>query len=109
VCVYIGSEVHGIRPMLPSKDFYMQRSHTVLKLGINLCNIFRYYNSERELITTVKYLLCKLPTGQTFLLILHTNLFYKALFRSLHCSAKKEKLWNRTYKAKNSFYLGKPT
>jgi hypothetical protein len=25
VCVYIGSEVHGIRQMLPSKDFYMQR------------------------------------------------------------------------------------
>jgi hypothetical protein len=25
VCVYIDSEVHGIRPMLPSKDFYMQR------------------------------------------------------------------------------------
>jgi hypothetical protein len=25
VCVYIGSKVHGIRPMLPSKDFYMQR------------------------------------------------------------------------------------
>jgi hypothetical protein len=25
VCVYIGSEVHDIRPMLPSKDFYMQR------------------------------------------------------------------------------------
>jgi hypothetical protein len=25
VCAYIGSKVHGIRPMLPSKDFYMQR------------------------------------------------------------------------------------
>jgi hypothetical protein len=25
MCVYIGSKVHGIRPMLPSKDFYMQR------------------------------------------------------------------------------------
>jgi hypothetical protein len=64
-------------------------THTILKLGIDLCNIFRYYNFERELITTVKYLLCKLPTGQTFLLILHTNLFYKALFRSLYCSAQK--------------------
>jgi hypothetical protein len=67
-------------------------THTVLKLGIDLCNIFRYYNFERELITTVKYLLCKLPTGQPFLLILYTNLFYKALFRSLHCSAKREAL-----------------
>jgi hypothetical protein len=50
-----------------------------------------------------------LPAGQTFLLILYTKLFYKSLFRSLHCSAKKEKLWNRTYKANNSFYLGKIT
>jgi hypothetical protein len=25
MCVYIGSEVHDIRPMLPSKDFYMKR------------------------------------------------------------------------------------
>jgi hypothetical protein len=50
VCVYIGSEVHGIRPMLSSKDFYMQRcivqlvlllsmvypiTHIALKLGID--------------------------------------------------------------------------
>jgi hypothetical protein len=55
-------------------------------------HFFRYYNFEGELITTVKYLLCRLPTGQTFLLILYTNLFYKALFRSLHCSAKREAL-----------------
>ena len=33
-----------------------------------------------------------LPAGQTFLLILYTNLFYKALFRSLRCSAKREAL-----------------
>jgi hypothetical protein len=25
VCVYIGSKVHDIRLMLPSKDFYMKR------------------------------------------------------------------------------------
>ena len=71
MCVYIGSKVHGIRPMLPSKDFYMQRcivqlilllpmvypiTHTVLKLGIDLCNIFRYYNFEREFITIVNKL-----------------------------------------------------
>jgi hypothetical protein len=107
VCTYNGSKVHGIRPMLPSIDVYMQRyivqlvfilpmvypiTHTVLKLGIDLCNIFRYNNFERELITTVKYLLCKLPTGQTVLLILYTNLFYKALFRSLHCLVKREAL-----------------
>jgi hypothetical protein len=105
--VYNGGKVHGSRPMLPSRDFHMQRcivqlilllpmvypiTHTVLKLGINLCNIFRYYNFERELITTVKYLLCKLRTVQTFLLILYTILFYKTLFQSLHCSAKREAL-----------------
>ena len=71
MCVDIGSKVQGIRPMLPSRDFYMQIcivqlilllpmvypiTHTVLKLGINLCNIFRYYNFERELITTVNNL-----------------------------------------------------
>jgi hypothetical protein len=33
-----------------------------------------------------------LPAGQTFLLILYTSLFYKALFRSLRCSAKIEAL-----------------
>jgi hypothetical protein len=37
-----------------------------------------------------------LPAGQTFLLILYTKLFYIALFRSLHCSAKREALeYNR--------------
>ena len=72
VCAYIGSKVHGIRPMLPSKDFYTQRcivqlvfitlpmvypiTHTVLKLGIDLCNIFKYYNFEREFITIVNNL-----------------------------------------------------
>ena len=33
-----------------------------------------------------------LPAGQIFLLILYTNLFYKSLFRSLHCLAKREAL-----------------
>jgi hypothetical protein len=109
--------------MLPSTDVYMQRyivqlvlplpmvypiTHTDLKLGFKLCNIFRYYNFERELITTVNYLLCRLPIGQTFLLILYTNLFYKAFF-DLFIVQQKEKLWNRTNKAKNSFYLGKIT
>ena len=71
MCAYIGSKVHGIRLMLPSKDFYMQRcivqlvlllpmvypiTHTVLKLGTDLCNIFRYYNFEREFITIVNKL-----------------------------------------------------
>jgi hypothetical protein len=71
MCVYIGSKVHDIKPMLPSKDFYMQRcivqlilllpmvypiTHTVLKLGIDLYNIFRYYNFEREFITIVNKL-----------------------------------------------------
>jgi hypothetical protein len=93
VCVCIGSKVHGIRPVLPSRGFYMQIcivqlvlslymaypiTHTTLKLVINLCNIFRYYNFERELITIVNYLWCKLPAGQIVLLILYTNLFYKA-------------------------------
>jgi hypothetical protein len=63
MCVDIGSKVQGIRPMLPSRDFYVQKclvqlvlslpmfypiTHTTLKLGIDLCNIFRY-NSEREI------------------------------------------------------------
>jgi hypothetical protein len=71
MCVYIGSEVHGIRPMLPSRDFYVQKCivqlvlslpmvypiiHTAIKLGIDLCNIFRYYNFEREFITIVNKL-----------------------------------------------------
>jgi hypothetical protein len=57
MCVYNGGKVHNIRPMLQSRDFYMQGcivqlvlllpmiypiTHTVLKLGIDLCNIFRY-------------------------------------------------------------------
>jgi hypothetical protein len=61
-------------------------------IGYQFMQYFRYYNFERELVTTVKYLLCKLLTVQTFLLILYTILFYKALFRSLHCSAKRESL-----------------
>jgi hypothetical protein len=71
MCVYIGSKVHGIRPMLPSRDFYVQKcivqlvlslpmvypiTHTATKLGIDLCNIFRYYNFEREFITIVNKL-----------------------------------------------------
>jgi hypothetical protein len=66
------------------------------------------YNFEREFITIVNYLWCKLTAGQTFLLVLYTNLFYKALF-CLFIVLQKEKLWNRTDKAKNSFYLGKLT
>jgi len=71
MCVYNGGKVHGIRPMLTSRNFYMQIcivqlvllfpmvyqiTHTVLKLGIDLCNIFRYYNFEREFITIVNKL-----------------------------------------------------
>jgi hypothetical protein len=71
MCVDNGCKVHGIRPMLPDIDFYMQRcivqlvlllfvvypiTHTFLKLGINLCNICRYYNFERKLITIVNNL-----------------------------------------------------
>jgi hypothetical protein len=65
-------------------------THTILKLGIDLCNIFRYNNFERKLITIVNYVV--LPAGQTFLLILYTKLFYIALFRSLHIVQQKEKL-----------------
>jgi hypothetical protein len=57
-----------------------QITHTTLKLGIDLCNIFAYNNFERELITIVNYFWCKLPAGQTFLLIIYTNMLYKALF-----------------------------
>jgi hypothetical protein len=64
MCIDNGGKVHDIRPMLPSRDFYMLRcivqlvlllpmvypiTDTVLKLGIDLCNIFRYYNFERNL------------------------------------------------------------
>ena len=73
MCVDIGSKVHGIRPMLSRRDFYVQKcivqlvlllpmvyliTHTALKLGIDLCNIFRYNNFERELITIINYLWC---------------------------------------------------
>jgi hypothetical protein len=55
VCVDNGSKVHDIKPMLPRKDFCMQRcivqlispltmvypiTHTGLKLGFKLSNIF---------------------------------------------------------------------
>jgi hypothetical protein len=71
MCVYNGGKVHDIRLMLPNIDFYMQGcivqlvlllpmvysiTHTVLKLGIDLYNIFRYNKFERELITIVNYL-----------------------------------------------------
>jgi hypothetical protein len=54
MCIDNGGEVHDIKPMLPSRDFYMQRcivqlilllpmvypiTHIGLELGINLCNI----------------------------------------------------------------------
>jgi len=122
VCVYIGSEVHNIRPMLPSKDFYMQRcivqlifiiAHGlpnysyILKLGIDLCNIFRYYNFERELITIVNYLWC-CQQGKHFSSYYIPNCSIKHYF-DLFIVQQKEKLWNRTDKAKNSFYLGKIT
>jgi hypothetical protein len=73
VCVYIGSKVHDIRPMLLSRDFYVQKcivqlvlslpmvytiTHIVLKLDIDLYNICRYNNFERELITIINYLWC---------------------------------------------------
>jgi hypothetical protein len=67
-------------------------THTTLKLGFDLCNIFRYYNSKRELITIVNYLRSKLPAGQLFLLVLYTNLFYKTLCQYLHCLEKREAL-----------------
>ena len=71
MCVDNGSKVHDIRPMLPSKDFYMQRCIVQLvfiiahglpnysyhyEIGYRLCNIFRYYNFEREFITIVNNL-----------------------------------------------------
>jgi hypothetical protein len=120
VCVYIGSEVHDIRPMLPSRDFYMQRcivqlvlllpmvypiTQTDLKLGINLCNIFRYYNFEREFITIVKKLWCY-QQGKYFSSYYIPICSIKHYF-DLFIVQQKEKLCNRTDKANNSFYLGK--
>jgi hypothetical protein len=120
MCVDNGGKVHGIRPMLPSRDFYMQRcivqlilllhmvypiTHVVLKLGIDLCNIFRYYNFERELITIDNNLWC-CQQGKHFSSYYIPNCLYSIISISSMFS-KKEKLWNRTYKAKNSFYLGK--
>ena len=123
MCVDNGSKVHGVRPMLPSKDFYTQRcivqlvfitlpmvypiTHTALKLGIDLCNIFRYYTFERELITIVNYLLC-CQQGK------HFSSYYTPIcsikhYFDLFVVRQKEKLWNRTDKAKNSFLSGKIT
>ena len=45
-----------------------------------------------------------LPAGQTFLLILYTKLFYIA-YVDLFIVQQKEKLWNRTNKAKNSYII----
>jgi hypothetical protein len=120
VCVDNGSKVHDIRPMLPSRDFYMQRcivqlvlllpmvyliAHTDLKLGINFCNIFRYYNFEREFITIVKNLWC-CQQGKYFFSYYISICSIKHYF-DLFIVRQKEKLWNRTDKAKNSFYLKK--
>ena len=120
MCVDNDSKVHGIRPMLPSRDFYMQRcivqlilllpmvypiTHTVLKLGIDLCNIFRYNNFERKLITIVNYLWC-CQQGKHFSSYYIPICSIKHYF-DLFVVRQKEKLWNRTDKAKNSFLSGK--
>jgi hypothetical protein len=120
MCVDIGSKVHGIRPMLPSRDFYVQKcivqlvlslsmvypiTHTALKLGINLCNIFRYNNFERELITIINYLwYCQ--QGKYFSSYYIPTCSIKHYF-DLFIVQQKEKLLNRTNKAKNSFLSGK--
>jgi hypothetical protein len=120
MCIDNGSKAHGIRPMLPSKDFNMQRcivqlvlllpmvypiTHTVLKLGIDLCNIFRYYTFERELITIDNNLWC-CQQGKHFSSYDIPICSIKHYF-DLFVVWQKEKLWNRTDKAKNSFYLRK--
>jgi hypothetical protein len=82
-------------------------THTTLKLGIDLCNIFRYYTFERELITIVNFLWCCQQSK-------HFSSYYiptcsiKHYF-DLFIVQQKEKLWNRTNKAKNSFLSGKIT
>jgi hypothetical protein len=116
VCVYIGSEVHGIRPMLPSKDFYMQRCIVQLifiivhglpnysyrsKIGCRFMQHFRYYNFEREFITIVNKLLC-CQQGKHFSSYYIPFCSIKHYF-DLFVVPQKEKLWNRTDKAKNSF------
>ena len=120
MCVDIGSKVHGINPMLPSRDFYVQKcivqlvlslpmvypiTHTDMKLGINLCNIFRYYNFEREFITIVNNLWC-CQQGKYFSSYYIPICSIKHYF-DLFVVRQKEKLWNRTDKAKNSFLSGK--
>jgi hypothetical protein len=41
MCVDNGGKVHDMRPMLPSRlPMVYPITHTGLKLGINLCNIF---------------------------------------------------------------------
>jgi hypothetical protein len=80
-------------------------THTGLKLGINLCNIFRYYNFEREFITIVNNLWC-CQQGKYFSSYYIPICSIKHYF-DLFVVRQKEKLWNRTDKTKNSFLSGK--
>jgi hypothetical protein len=82
-------------------------THTILKLGIDLCNIFMYNNFERELIAIVNYLWC-CQQGKYFSSYYIPTCSIKHYF-DLFIVQQKENLWNRTDKAKNSFYLGKIT
>jgi hypothetical protein len=76
-------------------------THNVLKLGIDVCNIFRYYNFEREFITIVINLWC-CQQGKHFSSYYISICSIKNYF-DLFVVRQKEKLWDRTDKAKNSF------
>jgi hypothetical protein len=79
-------------------------THTGLKSGFKLCNIFfRYYNFGRELITIVKYLWC-CQQGKYFSSYYIPTCSIKHYF-DLFIVQQKEKLWNRTDKAKNSLFI----
>jgi hypothetical protein len=82
-------------------------THTDLKLGFKLCNIFRYYNFEREFITIVNNLWC-CQQGKHFSSYYIPICSIKNYF-DLFVVRQKEKLWDRTDKAKNSFLSGKIT
>jgi hypothetical protein len=119
VCVYIGSKVHGVRPMLPSRYFCYAEMYSPTRFTIAHClpnysyrseigfqvmqHFFRYYNFGRELITIVKYLWC-CQQGKYFSSYYIPTCSIKHYF-DLFIVQQKEKLWNRTDKAKNSLFI----
>jgi hypothetical protein len=83
-------------------------THTILKLGIDLCNIFRYYNFERELITVINYLWC-CQHGKHFPSYYIPNCSIKHYFDLFIVQQKKRSFGIEQTRPRIHFYLGKIT